>query len=126
MKATIGFKLSFFFSSYFKSFLLVKFYVCVHQKWYNQLVFFFCCHGSSEWYVEQGCCFRAIQTLGFDVMKQKIISSFKLYLFLPWYVTFHEFSWHLEFDKVRAKCEGVLGAILLVLEQDVWRHKDKF
>jgi hypothetical protein len=51
--------------------------------------------------VEQGCCFRATQTLGLNVMKPKKSLGFKFKNFF--FNNLHEFSWHLEFGKVRAE-----------------------
>jgi hypothetical protein len=60
--------------------------------------------------VEQGCCFRATQTLRLNVMKPTKSLGFKFKIFF--FNNLHEFSWHLEFGKVRAEFGVVRGYFL--------------
>jgi hypothetical protein len=71
-----------FYFLHLSSFLfLSKFDVCVHQSLHNQLFVFMVVIGL--WNdVEQGCCFRATQTLGLNVMKPKKITRFQVLKFL--------------------------------------------
>ncbi len=57
------------------------------------------------------------RTLGLDVMKSKIMLGFKFFIFFLDMRFCMSSLWHLEFGKVRAEFEDVLGPIFWVLEK---------